>query len=424
MPAERPNVVLIMADDLGYSDLGCYGHPAIKTPVIDKLAKQGIRLTSFYAGATVCTPSRMALLTACYPARLGWDQGVIGHLMKSGRGLNPDAVTIAEIFKNHGYRTAMAGKWHLGEGDHLLPHSQGFEKSLYITRSNNQTDSLWRSGKLVEKPFVNSLLSDTFTREAIRFIEGSAAAPFFLYVSLTAPHFPLEAHPDWKGKSTFGVYGDVVEEMDHRIGEILQSLNHNDLTENTIVVFLSDNGPEPMTKESKAIPFRGRKWDALEGGTRVPCIVRWPGKIPQATESDEIISAMDLLPTLCQAAGIDLHSDKKLFPVSIDGIDVLATLTGKADQAHPRESLLFWHGTEGAQAIRKGKWKMFFDAHAARIPQTDSPPGAPALFDLQSDPEELHDVHSENEAVVHSMKKLAEDQLKEIYGNRLPLGEY
>ena len=243
--AEKPNVILIMADDLGYQDLSCYGSEKLKTPVLDKLADDGIRLTSFYAGATVCTPSRMALLTGAYPPRVGWNGGVVGYGIKTVNGLAPEALTIAEVFKGAGYQTAMCGKWHLGNAPEHQPMKQGFDSAYYIQMSNNQTKKLWRGDEVIADPFDNRLLSENFTNEAIKFIKANQEKPFFLYLPLTAPHFPAQAHPEWKEHSANEAYGDVVEEMDSRIGEILQTLNDAKIEKNTIVVFLSDNGPEP-----------------------------------------------------------------------------------------------------------------------------------------------------------------------------------
>jgi len=302
----KPNVILIMADDLGYHDLGCYGHPKIKTPVLDQMAKEGVRLTSFYSGGTVCTPSRIALLTGAYPPRLGWEKGVVGYGIKRNFGLSPKALTIAEIFQSAGYATAISGKWHLGGRAISLPFNQGFEHTYYIKRSNNQTDELWRGEERVEKPFDNRLLSEQFAKDAIAFIKQQKEKPFFLYVPFTAPHFPVQSHPDWKGKSAFGVYGDVVEEMDHRIGEILGALKEQNIDQKTIVVFLSDNGPEPR-EQAQAKPFRGEKWDSLEGGTRVPCIVWYPAAIRGGQTCDALVAAIDLLPTLAAGCGIDLE---------------------------------------------------------------------------------------------------------------------
>jgi arylsulfatase A len=414
-----PNVVLIMADDLGYHDLGCYGHPKIKTPVLDELAKDGIRLTSFYAGATVCTPSRIALLTGAYPVRLGWTRGVVGYMMKRNQGLSPDALTMAEIFKSQGYQTALIGKWHLGDPRPLLPHRQGFDLAYYINKSNNQTKELWRGDKLLEKPFNNRLLTEQFTREAIGFIKQNKAKPFLLYIPYSAPHFPVEAHPDWKGKSRFGKYGDVVEEMDHRIGQILKTLEAEKLDKKTIVVFLSDNGPEPQTRESTAKPYRGKKWSALEGGTRVPCIVRFPGVIPKGQESDKLIAAIDLLPTLSHACGIDLKTISKESP-KIDGVNVWATLIGKKDAVHPRNDLLYWHGSGGFQAIRVGDWKLFPNRRHAQIGGRN---GAPALFNLAEDLDEKTDLSAKFPDKVKAMQALAKRRLADIKSGIIPLGK-
>ncbi|MFP6665768.1 MAG: sulfatase-like hydrolase/transferase [Pirellulales bacterium] len=416
--AKQPNVVLIMADDLGFYDLGCYGHPRIKTPVLDGLAKDGIRLTSFYSGATVCTPSRMALLCGAYPSRLGWTKGVVGYMISTRQGLSPKAVTMAEIFKDNGYQTGLVGKWHLGDRSQFRPHRQGFDLSYYINKSNNQTKELWRGDALLEKPFANPLLTEKFTREAIRFIKDSRSKPFLLYVPYSAPHFPVQAHPDWKGKSEFGVYGDVVEEMDHRIGEILAALETEKLVQNTIVVFLSDNGPEPLTKESQAKPFRGKKWSALEGGTRVPCIVRWPGVIPTGRQSDALIAAIDLLPTLCRACGIDLKTISPSGP-GIDGVDVWTTLIGRKGEAHPRNELLYWHGADGFQAIRVGGWKLFLDRKNAQLPGEGK---GPALFNLADEADELTDLSSRFPDRVRAMQELARKRLAEISERTIPLG--
>ena len=417
--ADRPNVVLIMVDDLGYGDLGCYGHPKIKTPVIDKLAKDGIRLTSFYAGATVCTPSRMALLTGAYPSRVGWKKGVIGYMISTKQGLSPKALTMAEIFKDKGYRTGMVGKWHLGDRKPFLPHRQGFDFTYYINKSNNQTKELWRDDELLEKPFKNPLLTEKFTRQAISFIKSSKDKPFFLYIPYTAPHFPVQPHPDWKGKSNFGKYGDVVEELDHRVGEILKTLEAEKLDRKTIVIFLSDNGPEPGTKESLAKPFRGRKWSALEGGTRVPCIFRRPGVIPPGKDCDALIAAIDILPSLTRACGIDLKNISKGSPV-IDGLDVWDTLIGKKGVEHPRKDLLYWHGADGFHAIRVGDWKLFLNRKGAQLKTKGK---GPALFNLADEADEMTDLSAKYPERVKAMEALAKKRLAEINSNIIPLGK-
>jgi arylsulfatase A len=414
--AQRPNVVLIMADDLGYHDLGGYGHPKIKTPVLDRLAEQGVKLTAFYAGATVCTPSRMALMTGSYPTRLGWSKGVVGHILSTDHGLNPKATTMAERFRAAGYQTAMSGKWHLGDRPPFRPHRQGFDRTFYINKSNNQTDELWRGDTLLEKPYENRLLTEKFTREAIDFIQANKAKPFFLYLPYSAPHFPVEPHPDWEGKSNFGVYGDVVEEMDARIGDILDTLKTEGLDKKTLVIFCSDNGPEPLTKESLAKPFRGKKWSSLEGGTRVPCILSWPGVLPAGRTTDAMISAMDLLPTLAHVCRIDL-AKRTPAALPLDGVNVWNTLLGKTTP-HARQDLLYWHGSDGFEAIRVGDWKLFPDRRRAKLKGN-----GPALFHLAKDIEEKTDLSSEHPERVQAMHALANQRLAGIRAKTLPLGQ-
>ena len=428
-PAKKqPNIVLIMADDLGYNDLGCYGHPQIKTPVLDQLAKSGVRLTNFYSGSTVCTPSRMALLTGAYPTRLGWTEGVVGYLIDPKKGLSPKALTIAEIFKSQDYATGLIGKWHLGDREPFRPHRQGFDYTYYINKSNNQSKTIWRGDEVVEKPFENRLLSEKFTNEAIGFIQRNKAKPFFLYLPFTAPHFPVQAHPDWKGKSAFGAaddgkkphdYGAVVEELDHRIGQILASLKEQKIDQNTIVIFLSDNGPQGGQK-AQSTPYRGTKWSALEGGNRVPCIISWPGTIPAGQENDALTAAIDLLPSLCHACDIDLPSITKDSPV-IDGLNVFDSITGAKNLNHPRKDLLIWHGKEGFHSIRMGNWKLFLNAADAKIP--GAPQSGTALFKLSKDAAELHNLSSQFPEKVQEMQTLAKRRLADIHQNIIPLGE-
>ena len=413
---ERPNVVLILSDDLGYHDLACYGHPKIKTPVIDQLAQEGVRLTSFYSGATVCTPSRMALLTGSYPVRYGWSRGVVGHIMKKKRGLSPEAITMAEIFKGAGYTTGIFGKWHLGDEPDFMPNNQGFDDSFFINKSNNQTKKIWAGGEVTQNPFDNKFLTEQFTNGAKDFINKNKDVPFFLYVPYSAPHFPLDAHPDWKGKSEYGVYGDVVEEMDSRVGEILSELNKNKLTEKTIVVFMSDNGPEPLTKESKAIPFRGKKWSALEGGNRVPCIIKSIGESRRGTVYNKMVSAMDILPSLAHACGIHIAERPKEVP-PIDGVNLWDELTGGGAEVKGRSDLLFWHGADGFQAIRMGAWKLFLNRRDAELSGE-----GPALFKVKDDIKERNDLSQLFPAIVKKMTGVANQRLESIQTRSIPLG--
>lgn len=423
---ERPNVVLIMADDLGYHDLSCYGSETMRTPNLDQLAGEGIRLTSFYAGGTVCTPSRMALLTGAYPTRVGWRGGVIGYKIKGENGLAPQALTIGEVFQNAGYTTAICGKWHLGDTAELLPMNQGFDSAFYIKRSNNQTKKLWRSEKLVADPFDNRQLTRQFTDEAISFIRTNRTKPFFLYLPFTAPHFPAQAHPDWKGKSANKAYGDVVEELDSRIGQILKTLKEDKIDQKTIVVFLSDNGPEPGQKKwASAKPYRGLKWSSLEGGTRVPCIVRWPGVIPANRNSDALIAAIDLLPTLSHACGINLKSTKEQNLVDarsgkahqkIDGTNVWNTLIQKRKTSHARKSLLYWDGWAKLEAIRLGEWKLYL----REVKQIAGSANELVLIHLTDDPGETTNRSKEHPDKVESMKQLADELIADIKTNSIP----
>ena len=430
---QKPNVLLIMVDDLGYYDLGCYGHPKIKTPVLDSLARGGMRLTSFYAGATVCTPSRMALMTGSYPSRVGWVKGVMGFKMGFHDGMSPEAVTIAEVFKSEGYATAISGKWHIGDQPETRPNAQGFDSSYYSAHSNNQTRKTWRGDEVVEQKNVNKMLTEQFTTEAIRFLKDKKDNPFFLYLAYTAPHFPVEPHPDWQGKSDYGKYGDVVEEVDYRIGEVIKTLKELKVYDNTIIVFISDNGPNPHQK-SGCLPYRGSKWSALEGGTRVPGIVSFPGVIPAGQQSDTLVAAIDLLPTLSTACGIDWQKKTTGNP-HVDGIDSWDVILGKKN-AKGRDDLLYWHGMGQFHAIRAGDWKLFFDRQAAvtgtgtkrKTPEQAekikafSEGNAPLLFNITDDPGETIDLSAKYPEKVKQLKALADKRIKEIKtGKILPI---
>ncbi len=401
-----------MVDDLGYGDLSCYGSKKHRTPVLDKLAAEGIRLTNFYSGATVCTPSRMALLTGCYPSRVGWQGGVMGYKISPQTGLPKSIPTIAEIFKNNDYRTAMSGKWHLGEAPGSLPNDRGFEESYHILSSNNQTKKLWQNDKIIADPFDNRQLTKLFTDAAIKFIRTPSDKPFFLYLPYTAPHFPAEAHPDWKEKSNNAAYGDVVEELDARIGEILTALKETNQEKNTMIVFLSDNGPEgSQRKFNSAEPHRGGKWTTLEGGTRVPCIMSWPGTITAGQVKDNLVSAIDLLPTIANACGISLEQKH------IDGINLRGTLHDARADDQQRRTLLYWEGWATPQAIRQDHWKLYFD-EVKDIPDTKT---GPALFDLSIDPREEKNLAQQQPARVADMLKEARSQLNAIAEKSLPM---
>lgn len=416
------NVILMMADDLASNDLSCYGGRNIQTPHLDAFAAESLRLTDYYAGSAVCTPSRMALLSGAYPARLGWRWGVLGYGFPSKTGMSGAVYTMAEAFRDAGYRTAMAGKWHLGDGS-MSPKSQGFASSLYIRMSNNQNRDMFRDGGLVQKDWDNRTLTAAFAEEALRVVEADRDEPFFLYLPWSAPHFPAEPHPEWAGRSggtRAAKYKDVVEELDHRVGALLAALERAGKADDTIVIFTSDNGRQPGQESKHPDPlFRGKKWQSLEGGARVPCLVRCPGEV-QPGVSDQLVSAMDLFPTLAAACGVavQLPDDAQ----ALDGLDLWPNLTrrGRTPTA-VRTELLYWHGKGAAAALRVGPWKLRF--HADGQKPADPPlEGGPELFDLVRDPQELQDLAARDPARAAAMRARARLLLEEIYSAQVPLG--
>ncbi|MEK9862038.1 MAG: sulfatase, partial [Verrucomicrobiota bacterium] len=318
-----PNIILIMTDDQGYQDLGCYGSPSIKTPFLDQLARDGMRFTDFYAGNSVCSPSRAALLTGCYPTRVN----IPGVLFpRDSIGLHPDEVTLADLLQSVGYATACIGKWHLGHHPSFLPTRQGFDHYLGIPYSNDMTIDpkaqlaqtvRWREGmtrermlsqapkknwvplmrdeEVIEYPCDQTTLTQRYTREAIAFMQANRQRPFFLYLPHTMPHIPLAASPRFRGRSAGGFYGDTIEELDAGVGLILSELKRLDLEEDTLVIYTSDNGPWNLKNGhgGSALPLRGFKFQTYEGGMRVPCLMRWPGVIPAGSTCSQIVASLD-----------------------------------------------------------------------------------------------------------------------------------
>ncbi len=373
-----PNFVVILADDLGYGDLACYGNRHIRTPHLDRMAAEGLRLTSFYA-QNVCGPSRAALLTGCYPIRLGEP----GNTKGAHTVLHPEERTIAEVLRTKGYTSGLVGKWHLaGGGDRargpgtgpyrneLMPNAQGFDY-FFGTPSHNGTTrevapdgwrtELMRDEEVLESPTDLNLLTGLYTEEALRFIERNRSRPFFLYMAHTMPHVPLGAAESFRGRSERGLYGDVVEEIDWSVGRVLDTLKRLGLEDRTLVVFTSDNGPwiEEHLGDygGSASPLRGRKMTTWEGGLRVPGIFRWPGGIGAGRVSDEIASTLDLLPTFAALAGADLPDGREL-----DGMDLWPWLSGAAERS-PRQSFLYF-GYTHLQAVRDGGWKLVLERPA------------------------------------------------------------
>ena len=410
----------MMADDLAAEDLSFNGGSRVRTPRLDKLASEGISLTSYYAGNPVCSPSRMALLSGSYPARLGWRWGVLGYGFPPLTGMSPRVYTMAEAFRDAGYRTAIAGKWHLGVQG-MSPGKQGFDSAYYIRMSNNQNRDMMRDGKMVRPEWDNTRLTETFAEECIRVIKQKSDKPFFLYVPWSAPHFPAEPHPDWHGKSgedKNAMYIDTVAELDQRVGQVLDALDESGKSDNTIVIFTSDNGRQKGQQGPNPKPvYRGMKWQSLEGGTRVPCFVRFPGKIKPGTTSDALIAAIDLYPTLTHACGVavNLPADAQ----KMDGVNAWAEITGRATKPS-RTELLYWHGKGQATGIRMGDWKLLFNFgdENPKDPQLTGP----ALFNLKDDVKEKTNLASKHPDRVATMMARAKELLTDVYSNQIPLG--
>jgi arylsulfatase A-like enzyme len=468
--ALRPNVILIVADDLGYSDLGCYGSKTIRTPNLDRLAAEGTRFTSFYVAQAVCSASRAALMTGCYPNRVGM-QGALNHTSKEG--INPDEFLLPELFKQRGYSTAIHGKWHLGTAAVVFhPMKHGFDEFWGIPYSND--NSKFHPSLAAEMPPLplyedetveqvdpdQSQFTRRITEKAVSFIRRNEKKPFFLYVPHVMPHVPIFASDRFKGQSPHGLYADVVEELDWSVGMILAAVQQAGVADNTLILFMSDNGPflSYGNHAGNAAPLREGKLTSYEGGVRVPFIARWPGQVPAGKVNDELFTAMDLMPTF-QAWREDAEP---VAPVKTqDGKDVTDLLLGKEGAKSPHEAIAIYAGGE-LQAIRSGEWKLHF-AHPYITPhETPGRDGKPsnwenmkpaaitqsgiegiatrhgykvaqqplALYNLKDDIGELTDVSAAHPDVVERLKKLAEpfrqqlgDSLTKTVGSEVrPLG--
>jgi arylsulfatase A-like enzyme len=417
-PVRPPNIVLIFADDLGYGDLGVYGHPTIKTPRLDRLAAEGVKLTSFYAAAPACTPSRAALLTGRYPIRSGMSDVL---MPESTQGLPQAEVTLPELLKSAGYRTAMVGKWHLGSMPAFMPTEHGFDSYFGLLYSNDmvrpwvQTDvplRLHRQAEAVPGEVDVPILTEKYTEEAVRVIGAHRDRPFFLYLAHAMPHVPLGVPPRFAGRSAGGRYGDVIEMLDWSTGQVLDALREAGLESNTLVIFTSDNGPwqempprmlvDPrvvQTDAGSAGPLRGSKATTWEGGMREPFIARWPGHIPQGIVSSELATTMDLLPTIARLVRVPPPVDRP-----IDGRDILPVLSGTGVSPH---DVFFYVNVRQLEGVRDARWKL-------RLRK--SPPGnrvIAELYDLSLDPSERYDVaaaHADTvERLYTRMRQFAKD---------------
>ncbi len=391
----QPNFVVLFADDLGYGDLGCYGHPTIRTHELDRMAAEGMRFTQFYSAAPVCTPSRAALLTGRLPIRSGLCADKPRVLFPFSAGGIPDSeITLAEALKNKGYATICVGKWHLGHLPQYLPTRHGFDAYFGIPYSNDMKPTpLMRNEKVIEETAVQETLTPRYTDEAIRFIRKNHDKPFLVYLPYTFPHTPLHASKLFRDTSRRGLYGDVVEEIDWSVGQILATLRVLGLAEHTLVMFTSDNGPWLVRKQhgGSAGLLRGGKGSTWEGGVREPAIAWWPGRIAAGVASHALASTMDIFPTCLALAGAELPTDR-----IIDGKDLSPVLFGPGGGGHP---LLFNYRGTTLMAVRKGPWK----AHLITEPgygggrETHDPP---LLFHLEHDPSEKYNVAKDHPDVI------------------------
>ncbi|MFO0888544.1 MAG: sulfatase [Isosphaeraceae bacterium] len=410
--APPPNVVILLADDLGYGDLGCYGHPTIRTPNLDRMAAEGVKLTQFYAWS-YCTPSRAALLTGRLPIRSGLNRVLFP---KSTGGLPDAEVTLAEALRARGYATMCIGKWHLGHLPRYLPTRHGFDHYFGIPYSNDMDRAkeqeppvpLMRDETIVEQPADQDTLTERYTEEAVRFLRDRAEAarggrPFFLYLPYTFPHVPLHAGAAFRGKSPRGLYGDVVEELDASVGRILKTLRELKLAENTLVVFTSDNGPWLVKQldAGSAGLLREGKGTNWEGGVRVSFLAWWPGTIAPGRVVHDLASELDLFATCVELAGGAVPADRP-----IDGFSLADVFRGKG--AGKRNEVIYYYDDQ-LTGMRQGPWKLHLKTiEAASGRTTTHVESPPLLFNLDQDPSERYDVASGHPEVVARLLKAIE----------------
>jgi arylsulfatase A-like enzyme len=430
-----PNVVIVFTDDQGYGDLGCFGAKGFTTPNIDRLAKDGIRFTDFHVSQPVCSASRCSILTGCYANRLG----IHGALGPNARiGINESETTIAEVLKPKGYATGIVGKWHLGHRPQFLPVKHGFDSYFGLPYSNDMWPHhpeakpgsypnlpLFENDKILNAdvgPADQAKLTAQYTERAVKFIAANKDKPFFLYVAHSMPHVPLFPGDKFKGKSEQGTYGDVIQEIDWSVGEILKTLDEHKLARNTLVIFTTDNGPwlSYGNHGGTAGKLREGKGTVWEGGVRTPFVARWPGVIPAGSECREPAMTIDLLPTIAKFAGAELPK------LPIDGRDIGPLLKNEPGAKSPQDAYLHYYNVNELQAIRSGKWKLILP-HTYRTmqgqdPGKDGTPGKykpvkltePELYDLESDVGESKNVAAANPEVLKRMLLLAEKAREDL----------
>lgn len=427
---KKPNIILIFADDMGYGDVGVFGHPTIKTPNLDKLAFEGQKWTNFYVAAPVCTPSRAGLMTGRFPIRSGMCSNQHRVLFPESKGGLPEnEITIASALNEAGYSTACIGKWHLGHLQPFDPNSHGFDYYFGIPYSNDMDQNfpdgvsymegctnpkpgyfnvpLKRNRETIEQPADQTTITKRYTQEAISFIKEKKDGPFFIYMAHSMPHVPLFPSIDFQGKSLRGTYGDVIEEIDWSIGQIISALKENGLDENTLVVFTSDNGPWLIFNEhgGSAGLLKGGKGGTYEGGMREPTLMWGPGLVKPGVVSD-LGTTMDLLPTFCSLAGTQLPSDR-----IFDGFDLTQAIAGKAKS--PREEVIYYRGQK-VFAIRKGAYKAHFIIQSEYGNDGPKELETPELYNLNVDPSEKYNVADQNPDIVEEIRKMLKDHLASI----------
>lgn len=438
---KSPNIVLIFTDDQGYQDIGVFGAKDIPTPHLDQMAREGVKLTSFYAAQAVCSASRAGLLTGCYPNRIGIHNA---FMPDSKIGLNPSETTIAEMLRSRGYATGIFGKWHLGDHPDFLPTKHGFDEYFGIPYSNDMWPfhpqqgpvfnfgplPLYENETIIDTLTNQSQLTTQITERSVDFINRNKDRPFFLYVPHPQPHVPLFVSDKFRGKSGRGLYGDVIMEIDWSVGQILNTLKSHNLDQNTVVIFTSDNGPwlSYGNHAGSAMPFREGKGTAWEGGHREPFIMRYPDGLKGGRIIDAAVMAIDILPTLAAITG------SKLPEAVIDGKSVWELLKGDSNES-PQEAYYFYYRVNELHGVRYGKWKLYFPHNYRTMegqqPGKDGLPGNYVhldlneieLYDLSEDLSETTNVAAEYPEVVEEMEQLADlmrkklgDSLKDMEG--------
>ena len=403
-PTDRPNIILMNCDDLGYGDIGCYGSQLHSTPALDRMAAEGMRFTDFYMASPVCTPSRGAMMTGCYPPRIGLGQvdgGAWVLFPGHASGLNPDEITVARLLQQQGYATQLVGKWHLGDQPEFLPTRHGFDRYYGLPFSNDMgrqagREDRWpplpllRDEEVIQQQPDQAALTERYVEESVCFIRENRDEPFFLYFAHMYVHLPLYAPARFVEQSRNGRYGACVEAADWSMAVLLDELERQGLAQNTIVLFTSDNGSRTHEGGSNA-PLRGTKGTTWEGGMRLPLVARWPGQIPAGATCGEVTTSMDLLPTLARLAGTREPTDRV-----IDGRDVGALMQGESGASSPHEAFYYYFKND-LEAVRSGRWKLFvrrFDRQARASVEVQE------LYDLEADVGETANLYARHPEVV------------------------